>query len=407
MGLAGSPNSPSSQTIQTVSSMQTPIYHHVLNVASPARPAWEAEQHQALVPSTQPQAQHQPAPLPHPTPGCPLSPGTPTHSRATGRAAVRAAERAVEYTRKPLGEPPVTELRPVTPSQQMRVKSRATNLIQRYAGSNWQAATRTKWILDCVTHIDQDYREYMLDQACQIEQLQQQVQALQSSQAEMQSATQEKVQRLEAECRSQQSQLRDLQAQLLASHTDLRECQAALAQADQATAAAASQMVALHQAVSSLSEHDARTKKASSNRAFELKEALRHSQARCRQNSEQARRHAVEAWHHCHSHRVPPPHFFTLAIAELVQVAALLHLKDQERSNSLSALSIQFTNQIAAVHQVEHAAAKLEVAKVRMELEAYKEPWQAAYGHRSPTCNKALALALGLQPASRHALVPP
>ncbi|KAL6765551.1 hypothetical protein V8C86DRAFT_500309 [Haematococcus lacustris] len=379
MGLAGSPNSPSSQTIQTVSSMQTPIYHHV---ASPARPAWEAEQHQALLPSTQPQAQHQPAPLPHPTTGCPLSPGTPTHSRATGRAAGRAAERAVEYTRKPLGEPPVTELRPVTPSQQMRVKSRATNLIQRYAGSNWQAATRTKWILDCVTHIDQDYREYMLDQACQIEQLQQQVQALQSSQAEMQSATQEKVQRLEAECRSQQSQLRDLQAQLLASHTDLRECQTALAQADQATAAAASQMVALHQAVSSLSEHDARTKKASSNRAFELKEALRHSQARCRQNSEQARRHAVE-------------------------VAALLHLKDQERSNSLSALSIQFTNQIAAVHQVEHAAAKLEVAKVRMELEAYKEPWQAAYGHRSPTCNKALALALGLQPASRHALVPP
>ncbi|GFH15455.1 uncharacterized protein HaLaN_11685 [Haematococcus lacustris] len=190
------------------------------------------------------------------------------------------------------------------------------------------------------------------------------------------------VQRLEAECRSQQSQLRDLQAQLLASHTHLRESQAALAQADQATAAAASQMVALHQAVSSLSEHDARTKKASSNRAFELKEALRHSQARCRQNSEQARRHAVE-------------------------VAALLHLKDQERSNSLSALSIQFTNQIAAVHQVERAAAKLEVAKVRMELEAYKEPWQAAYGHRSPTCNKALALALGLQPASRHALVPP
>lgn len=39
-----------------------------------------------------------------------------------------------------------------------RLKHRAATLIQRYAGANWQAAQRTKWMIDVVTHIDKDYR---------------------------------------------------------------------------------------------------------------------------------------------------------------------------------------------------------------------------------------------------------
>jgi hypothetical protein len=63
-----------------------------------------------------------------------------------------------QYTKKNVGDPPVRELNPVGPSQQIRLKHRAATLIQRYAGSNWQTAQRTKWMLDVVTHIDTDYR---------------------------------------------------------------------------------------------------------------------------------------------------------------------------------------------------------------------------------------------------------
>eukprot|EP00983_Pelagomonas_calceolata_P013128 419654-Pelagomonas_calceolata.AAC.1 len=37
-------------------------------------------------------------------------------------------------------------------------KSRASTLIQRYAGSHWQQAQRSKWMIDVVMHIDRDYR---------------------------------------------------------------------------------------------------------------------------------------------------------------------------------------------------------------------------------------------------------
>lgn len=39
-----------------------------------------------------------------------------------------------------------------------RLKARAATLIQKYAGTNWQTAQRTKWMLDVVTHMDTDYR---------------------------------------------------------------------------------------------------------------------------------------------------------------------------------------------------------------------------------------------------------
>ena len=45
-----------------------------------------------------------------------------------------------------------------------RLKHRAATLVQRYAGSHWRDAQRTGWIIDVVTHIDKDYREYILEQ---------------------------------------------------------------------------------------------------------------------------------------------------------------------------------------------------------------------------------------------------
>ncbi len=50
---------------------------------------------------------------------------------------------------------------------------------------------------------------------------------------------------------------------------------------------------------------------------------------------------------------------------------------------------------------------QVEVAHVRMELEAYKEPWVYAYGKVSPTKDKDRALALGLKPSSLNCLKPP
>jgi hypothetical protein len=65
-----------------------------------------------------------------------------------------------------------------------RMRQRASTLIQKYAGSQWQAAQRTPWLLNVVCHIDLDYRHYMLDQARMIKHLQHQAQQLQCSDAE-------------------------------------------------------------------------------------------------------------------------------------------------------------------------------------------------------------------------------
>lgn len=58
----------------------------------------------------------------------------------------------------------------------------------------------------------------------------------------------------------------------------------------------------------------------------------------------------------------------------------MLRLKDAQLATDKANLSAHFMSQIAAVHQVERAAAQVEVAKVKMELEAYKVCATGVYG---------------------------
>ncbi|KAF5829982.1 hypothetical protein DUNSADRAFT_15202 [Dunaliella salina] len=278
------------------------------------------------------------------------------------------------FTYKPLGEPPITELRPSSASAVIRAKSRASQLIQRYAGSHWQQAQRTKWLIDVVMHIDRDYREYILEQEATINNQQQQIQELQATYAENTNNNHAQIEHLEDLIRQQQSQLRDNADTIFNIQTRLKETEQALSYADQVATNAAQELAALHQSVAALTEHDVRACKRLSNRAHEMKEALRKSQSNVRHSTEAARRHNLE-------------------------VAAMMRLKDEQLAQDKNNMSNQYMSQIAAIHQVERATARLDLTKMKMELDAYKEPFMYQHGSACPTSNPQLAKTLGKKPA--------
>lgn len=277
-------------------------------------------------------------------------------------------------TYKQIGEPPLTELRPTSAAALIRAKSRASTLIQRYAGSHWQQAQRSKWMIDVVMHIDRDYREYILEQEATINNQQQQIQELQAAYADNTNCTHAQMQGLEDLVRQQQSQLRDNADIIFNIQTRLKETEQALSFAEQVATNTAQELASLHQSVAALTEHDARACKRLANRAHEMKEALRKSQSIVRHSTEAARRHNFE-------------------------VTAMMRLKDEQLAQDRNNMSTQFMSQIAAVHQVERATARLDLTKMKMELDAYKEPFMYQHGSACPTSNPQLAAALGKKPA--------
>lgn len=130
-----------------------------------------------------------------------------------------------------------------------------------------------------------------------------------------------------------------------------------------------------------LSEHDAATRKLLSNRSHALKEALLASRAKVRQGTEQSRRHAIE-------------------------VAATLKLHDLSSVKERLAMQAAAASQLGAQAVVERAAARLEVEELRMELDAYKEPWSYMFRAKSPTRDTAMSKKLGLKQGSMNVLVP-
>ncbi len=239
-----------------------------------------------------------------------------------------------------------------------RLKHRAATLIQRYAGSNWQVAQRTKWMLDVVTHIDKDYRCALKQclRICGILDCQRPVErawcanpagSTSWSRRSRSSTCSSRLRRcraarrarwrwrrprcvrrlgthlphrccgsvatappvgatvgvtlagvqaseLEDLARHQQAQLRQSAATVLDLQTRLAESEATLSVAEQAAQRMASEVAELQRAVGAITEHDARARKLLANRAHGLKEALRGSQARMRHASEVLRKHKVE-----------------------------------------------------------------------------------------------------------------
>jgi chromosome segregation ATPase len=175
----------------------------------------------------------------------------------------------------------------------------------------------------------------------------------------------------------QQVQLREAASTILDLEARLAEGEAALQAARQATDTAAGEMDHLNRAAHSLSEHDVRSRKLMANQVHDLKQALRASNTRLRQAHDAGRRHNQE-------------------------YTALLHLKAEELAAERTRLSSQFMSQVAAIHAVERASAQVEVAKVKMELDAYKEPWVYTHGNRPPTRNSRRIRDFLADPNANH-----
>ncbi|GAX76946.1 hypothetical protein CEUSTIGMA_g4393.t1 [Chlamydomonas eustigma] len=289
----------------------------------------------------------------------------------------------LQYTSKYIGDPPVWELDPSTPSQQIRLKHRASTLIQRYAGSRWREAQRTGWMIDVVLHIDKDYREYVLDQAHHIHYLQEQVLLMQQNQSASSQDAQSKIADLGATARRLDAELRDSKQVVLDLQTRLGKAEAALRSSEQAASLAASQCSEMDQAVQILAQREAATRKNMALRSHQLKEGLRHSEGKARALSEAQRRQKLE-------------------------VQAMKKVHKEQLDIDRAALEQHYASQLQAVHDVEKATAQMQVERMRLELDAYKEPWIYLHGKRCPTGNAVVAKRLGLTMTSLNTLhVPP
>ncbi|KAG2451408.1 hypothetical protein HYH02_004008 [Chlamydomonas schloesseri] len=301
--------------------------------------------------------------------------GAPSHTTTT------FAPKDFPHPKRPLGDPPVTELNPTTSSQNIRLKHRASTLIQKYAGSRWREAQRTKWLIDIVCHIDKDYREYIMEQAAEIETLHQQLertnglQATAAQSVQLQNAQlRQRVDELEQQLRAAQGAVLDMQNRVAASEMVLNE-------AEEAARAAAEECLQLQQAVAVLAEHDAAARKQLANRAHVMRDALVASRCRVRQAAEHSRKHRVE-------------------------VAAVLTLAAQRAEQDRNALAAQLTSSMAAASTLQRAAAQLEVQQLQLELGAYKEPWRYMFRGKSPVKDPETSRHLGLKPGSMNVAIP-
>ncbi|GIL70678.1 hypothetical protein Vretimale_3775 [Volvox reticuliferus] len=299
----------------------------------------------------------------------------PGHSTTTFVPLLEVArkKRPVSASRLKESSPRVHKLSPRT--QDLMFKHRASALIQRYSGPRWREAQRTKWLIDVVFHIDREYREFMAEQAAKIATLQDQLQKTTSLHINAAAAIQAqndqlrlRVEDLEQQLRQSQTAQLDMQNRVTASELSLKE-------AEEATRAASEECYQLQEAVAILAEHDAHARKLLSNRAHMMKEALVASRGRVRQAAQNSQRQRME-------------------------VAALLSQERQKVDQERAAITAQVESSMAAANTLMQAATKLEVDRLKLELEAYKEPWAYVGGDKSPTKRKDLTRHLGLRSMS-------
>jgi hypothetical protein len=289
----------------------------------------------------------------------------------------------VEYTKKFVGQPRVWELNPKTPSQKIRLKHRATTLIQRYAGSQAPLAAKSTFLVQIVEHIDSDYREYILDQAHQIEALQDQIALMQRSSATNAQGSQSTILSLTGQVKSLDAKLRESSQFTLDLQTRLASAEAALTTAESAASLAAYECGRLQQAVKELSSGEEKKRKQLAERNVQLRDCLRKSQGMVRQLSEAERRHKLES-------------------------SVLCSLHDEAMAEERAQMEQRYAEQMKAVQEVEAASAQVQVERVKLELAAYKEPWKYLNNGKSPTRNAAVAKRLGLHMTSLNTLhVPP
>eukprot|EP00201_Polytomella_parva_P016530 CAMPEP_0175063788 /NCGR_PEP_ID=MMETSP0052_2-20121109/14959_1 /TAXON_ID=51329 ORGANISM="Polytomella parva, Strain SAG 63-3" /NCGR_SAMPLE_ID=MMETSP0052_2 /ASSEMBLY_ACC=CAM_ASM_000194 /LENGTH=230 /DNA_ID=CAMNT_0016330041 /DNA_START=239 /DNA_END=932 /DNA_ORIENTATION=- len=225
-----------------------------------------------------------------------------------------------------------------------------------------------------------DYRDYIREQASEVSNLHTQVEQLQAALASTSDEAEKKCQqmkeendRLEMRLRTAHEQILDMEARTAASET-------ALLEAETMANAAAVECKQLQEAVSVLAEHDAATRKLLATRAHVLKSALLIPvRSKMRQGTEERRRQKVET-------------------------EALLRLRQQEADRGREKERAALKSQLAAQALVERAAARLEVEQLKMELDAYKEPWQYMYGNLSPTKDTEVAKKLGLNAGSLNVM---
>ncbi|EFJ50936.1 hypothetical protein VOLCADRAFT_103726 [Volvox carteri f. nagariensis] len=266
-------------------------------------------------------------------------------------------------------------------AQDMMLKHRASALIQRYSGSRWREAQRTKWLIDIVLHIDEEYREFMTEQATRIAALEEQLQNTTTLHMAAAATIEGQNQQLRRRVEELEQQLRQSQGALLDMQNRVAASEIALDEAEEATQAAAEECYRLQQAVAVLAEHDAHARKLLSNRTHQMREALLASRGRVRQASQDSQRQRME-------------------------VAALLSQEKQKADQERAALTAQAESSMAAATTLMQAATRLEVDKLKLELEAYKEPWVYVARNKSPTRRKELSKQLGLKQMSFNVPVP-
>ncbi|KXZ48139.1 hypothetical protein GPECTOR_30g235 [Gonium pectorale] len=309
-------------------------------------------------------------------------PGVALAKEDSGHTTITFSPRDFARPRRPVGQPEVTELIAQTTSANIRLKHRAASLIQRYSGTRWREATRTKWLIDVVCHIDRDYRQYIMEREAEIEALHQQLERNNELHGVSANTLKEQVESLRQRCEVLERQLRLSQVEVLDMRNRVAASEVALDSAEEAARVARDECEQLMQAFSQLAEQDASVRKKLSNRTHVMREALVASRGRVRQAAEASKRHRVE-------------------------VAALLALQRERAERERQVMAAHVAGTLAAADTLRGAATCLEVQRLELELGAFKEPWAYMFGRdKSPTRDPRVTKQLGLKAKSFNMPVP-
>ncbi len=87
-------------------------------------------------------------------------------------------------------------------------------------------------------------------------------------------------------------------------------------------------------------------------------------------------------------------------------MAELLSHQKQRADQDRTALATQVESSLAAASTLLQAATRLDVERLNLELDAYKEPWTYVAGNKSPTKRRDVTQRLGLKQKSMNVMVP-
>ncbi|WIA10234.1 hypothetical protein OEZ85_010434 [Tetradesmus obliquus] len=170
----------------------------------------------------------------------------------------------------------------------------ATGPTAAKAPSSAKEGQKTKWVVDLVMKIDEEYKQELVSRRQTIDSLQQQLQDLQESSIKALQEVQQQAQALHLKVQEQELEIYNTTYALQNAQAQHAVMQQSLHYAEEAAATANSECATLAAAVQAMTEQDARARCGLAHRAHHLRDALLQTSAALRQFNDRDRKERNE-----------------------------------------------------------------------------------------------------------------